>query len=91
MREHPGPALAAVQTAGCGDDGICPGLTDCGGTCADLDHDPCLDWSVPEPCGDGRACEDGACVEARRLEESDDCVGGENQCCGGHCRPFFFI
>jgi hypothetical protein len=59
--------------------------------CGRFDDDPCLDWSPVEECGADRECRDGACVESRCLDEYEDCVCGENQCCEGHCCPFFFI
>ncbi len=46
----------------------CPeeGATDCsqGGvrTCADLDDDGCVEWSLPEACGQGLVCSEGKCV-----------------------------
>ncbi|MBW2455121.1 MAG: hypothetical protein JRI68_11455 [Deltaproteobacteria bacterium] len=60
-------------------------------TCGEFDSDSCRDWSPIEPCADGEMCQDGSCVPSQCLEEGEDCVCGENQCCEGHCCPFFFI
>ncbi|MFH1437059.1 MAG: hypothetical protein ABIJ56_15230 [Pseudomonadota bacterium] len=59
--------------------------------CGELDGDPCLEWTPGEECGEGWECKEGACVETQCLDEHDDCVCGENQCCEGHCCPVFFI
>jgi len=44
------------------------GATDCEGggirTCGQLDGDPCLEWSPPQPCGAGTSCSDGACTSS---------------------------
>lgn len=55
-----GVTLAAALAAGCTDE-ICPGLTDCGGTCADLDHDPRNCGACGSACPAGQFCIEGAC------------------------------
>ena len=44
--------------------------------CGDFDEDPCLDWSDPEPCGDGEVCEDAYCF----VPCVSECTEGERRC-----------
>ncbi len=60
-------------------------------SCGQHDGDPCRDWSPVEPCEDGEVCADGTCEPGQCTEEGEDCVCGDNECCEGHCCPFFFI
>jgi hypothetical protein len=60
-------------------------------TCGVHDSDSCRDWSPIEACGDGEICEDGHCLQVQCTEEGEDCICGNNECCEGHCCPFFFI
>ena len=54
-------------------------LHECGET-----RNGCLEWSDPEPCGDGKTCEDGACivgcVDACELD-SKQCSGDGTSTC----------
>ena len=59
--------------------------------CGEFDEDACRDWSSVEACGDGEDCVSGACLPSQCLDEREDCVCGENQCCEGHCCPVLFI
>jgi len=51
-------------------------------SCAQLDPDPCLEWSGVKPCEAGQSCFGGSCVEVC----SHDCVGGTRACAEGGVR-----
>ena len=58
-------------------DGTCvcrPGLTDCGGTCVDLERDPQHCGQCDRDCG-GDACGDGDCVPPECTGFADACSG----------------
>jgi hypothetical protein len=52
--------IVVALAAGCGEE-RCPGLTDCGGTCADLDNDPHNCGSCGHACAEGQVCVEGEC------------------------------
>jgi hypothetical protein len=60
-------------------------------SCGEHDSDSCRDWSPVEPCGDGTECDGGECVPVECTAEGEECVCGNNECCEGHCCPFFHI
>jgi len=60
-------------------------------TCGQFDGDDCREWSPIQSCGAGASCSGGRCQSTQCLEEGEDCVCGEDQCCEGHCCPVFFI
>jgi hypothetical protein len=62
-------ALTCVLVTGCTDD-VCPGLTSCGGTCADLQSSPANCGACGHACAVGEACVEGACVS---LSCTDEC------------------
>ena len=55
----------------CADDGV--------ERCGQFDGDPCAEWSLPSPCGEGQTCSAGQCVDAC----AHDCIGESRRCAEG--------
>ena len=47
-------------------------------TCQKAEDSSCMTWSVSESCGEGKHCEDNACVDGCE----DECKEGESVCAG---------
>lgn len=71
---------------------VCPpGLTDCGGICADLQNDPYNCGACGRTCAEGEVCDNGACVCPSGLSDCGgtcvDLASDPNNCgvCGNAC------
>ena len=90
-----GPAGQSCSTgagsAQCTDECLPAGTTLCDGgdvtLCANVDSDPCLEWTVIQSCGSPDACVNGACqgcTDECPATGSVQCAAGGVQTCGQH-------
>jgi hypothetical protein len=70
---------ACVVVADCG-----PGLTDCGGYCADLNGDETDCGACGAPCAVGDYCSLGVCIVGTCIADASPCAH-DSDCCSNYC------
>lgn len=78
---HGSTCSAGACSTSCVDECPAEGAQACDGggrvVCGQRDADPCLEWSLPEPCASGTTCSDGACAASC----ADECTASGARAC----------